>query len=257
MKKVPKVLIEKYKEKKCSKCEMLRPIVDFHKNTSNKNGLASHCKICYNEHKRKKYAENPEKEKRKKQIFYAQNPNYIKEYNLINRKYILSRNKTYREENAELIKIQRKNSYKKNKKLIIAKVVEYEKNKMSTDFLFKLKKVIRQSIRGSFKKYGFTKNSKTYEILGCTYEEFKIHIEKQFLPWMNWDNYGKYNGECNFGWDLDHIIPLNIATTEGDIIKLNHYTNFQPLCSYVNRNVKREKTPEEFSKYLTESGFSI
>lgn len=58
---------------------------------------------------------------------------------------------------------------------------------------------------------------------------------------MTWDNYGLYNGKFEFGWDFDHIIPLDSAITEGDVIKLNHYTNFQPLCSYVNRHIKRNK----------------
>jgi hypothetical protein len=81
---------------------------------------------------------------------------------------------------------------------------------------------------------------KTYEILGCTYEEFKNHIELKFEPWMDWDNHGLYNGEKCFGWDLDHIIPLSSAKTEEDVISLNHYSNLQPLCSYVNRVIKRD-----------------
>jgi hypothetical protein len=35
-------------------------------------------------------------------------------------------------------------------------------------------------------------------------------------------------------WHLDHIIPLASATTEEEIIKLNHYTNFQPLWAEEN-----------------------
>jgi len=27
--------------------------------------------------------------------------------------------------------------------------------------------------------------------------------------------------------------------TEEDVIKLNHYTNLQPLCSKINRDIKR------------------
>jgi hypothetical protein len=241
MKKVLKVLIEKYKEKECTKCKNLRPIVDFHENKSNKNGLASHCKFCYNEHKRIKYAENPELEKNRKKIFYENNPDYTKTYNITNWKYIQSQNKTYREENIESIKIQKKSTYEQNKESIIKKVVEYERKRYKVDQLYKLKKVIRQSITGSIKKQGYLKQNKTAEILGCTFEEFKTHIENKFLPWMNWGNHGLYNGELNYGWDLDHIVPISSALTEGELIKLNHYTNFQPLCSKVNRNIKREK----------------
>jgi len=36
-------------------------------------------------------------------------------------------------------------------------------------------------------------------------------------------------------------IPISYAKTEEDVIKLNHYTNLQPLCSFVNRVIKRDK----------------
>ena len=58
---------------------------------------------------------------------------------------------------------------------------------------------------------------------------------------MNWKNYGKYNGEKNFGWDLDHIIPTASAKTVEELESLNHYSNFQPLCSLMNRVIKRNK----------------
>ena len=77
-------------------------------------------------------------------------------------------------------------------------------------------------------------------ILGCSFEEFKYYIGAKFESWMNWNNYGLYNGELNYGWDIDHIIPVSTAKTEEDIIKLNHYTNLQPLCSYINRYVKKD-----------------
>jgi len=56
---------------------------------------------------------------------------------------------------------------------------------------------------------------------------------------MNWDNYGKYNGEYCYGWDIDHLIPINSATDNLSLIKLNHHSNLQPLCSKINRDVKR------------------
>ena len=58
---------------------------------------------------------------------------------------------------------------------------------------------------------------------------------------MNWDNKGLYNGEYNFGWDIDHIVPLSTASELEDVIRLNHYTNLQPLCSKINREIKKDK----------------
>ena len=94
-------------------------------------------------------------------------------------------------------------------------------------------------IRDSFRYKGYKKNSKTATILGCTFEQLKTHLEGEFKDWMNWDNHGLYNGELNYGWDIDHIIPLATAKNEGELIKLNHYTNLQPLCSKINRDIKR------------------
>jgi hypothetical protein len=61
---------------------------------------------------------------------------------------------------------------------------------------------------------------------------------------MTWENRGLYNGELGYGWDLDHIVPISSAKSEEDIIRLNHYTNIQPLCSYINRYIKRDKQIE-------------
>jgi hypothetical protein len=100
---------------------------------------------------------------------------------------------------------------------------------------------INRNIRRSFKKKGIVKSKTICEILGCSYQDFKIYIESKFETWMNWNNYGLYNGQLNHGWDLDHIVPKSIAKTEEDILKLNHYTNFTPLCSKNNRDIKKNK----------------
>jgi len=100
---------------------------------------------------------------------------------------------------------------------------------------------ITKSIRRAFKKKGIVNSKTVCQILGCSYQDFKIYIESKFESWMNWDNYGLYNGQLNHGWDLDHIVPKSIAKTEEDILKLNHYTNFTPLCSKTNRDIKKNK----------------
>ena len=107
--------------------------------------------------------------------------------------------------------------------------------KKETDPIYNLYQSISVMIRKSFNYNGFKKNSRTYEILGCDFIFFKKYIETQFEPWMSWTNKGLYNGEYNFGWDIDHIIEMKTATTIEDVIKLNHYTNLRPLDSKINR----------------------
>lgn len=41
----------------------------------------------------------------------------------------------------------------------------------------------------------------TEELLGYSSKELMDHLEAQFLPGMNWSNYGK--------WHVDHIRPLS------------------------------------------------
>jgi len=100
---------------------------------------------------------------------------------------------------------------------------------------------LRKSLHKQFKHNNKKKTCRTTEILGCSFEEFKTHLENQFEPWMNWENKGLYNKTRDYGWDIDHIIPISTANTTEDIIRLNHYTNLRPLCSYVNRNIKKDK----------------
>jgi hypothetical protein len=78
----------------------------------------------------------------------------------------------------------------------------------------------------SIKGKGYTKKSKTSEYLGCTFNEFKTYIEEKFIENMSWEN--------RMDWHLDHIYPISLAETEDELIKLNHYTNFQPLWAVDN-----------------------
>lgn len=157
--------------------------------------------------------------------------------------------KNWRVTNPEKSKEKNKNNYTNNKinRLISSKKYQEKnktkinlknKNRYHNDLIFKLTKNFRNLIGKSIRKKGYNKNSKTEIILGCTFEEFKQHLESKFEPWMRWDNHRLYNGELNYGWDIDHIVPSSSAVIEDEIIKLNHYTNLQPLCSKVNRDIK-------------------
>lgn len=148
--------------------------------------------------------------------------------------------KEYREKNKETHKEWNKQWYLKNKEKVKRQVKEYQRLRKTNDPVFKLKANIRTMVNNLLKNRGFTKQSNTFSIVGCSYGEFVLHIEKQFLPWMDWNNYGLYNGTEGYGWDLDHIIPMASAVTEEDVIRLNHYSNLRPLCSKINRDIKRD-----------------
>jgi len=71
-----------------------------------------------------------------------------------------------------------------------------------------------------------TKKNRTFDIVGCTPQELKEHLEKQFIEGMTWENRNE--------WHIDHIIPLSSAKTEEELYKLCHYTNLQPLWAVDN-----------------------
>ena len=225
-------------EKKCNICNTTKLLEDFYKNQTR-------CKSCT-----KQYAiENKNRIKEYKKSYRLENREFIseqdKKYYNTNKEIIREKQKYYYIENKEDILIIQKEYRDSNRNILTLKNREYSKKYKMTkrdDILWKLSSSIRSSIGNTFKNNGYTKNSKTEVILGCSFEEFKNYIESKFDPWMTWENKGLYNPELNYGWDIDHIIPLNSANTEDDIIKLNHYTNLQPLCSYTNRHIKMYKT---------------
>lgn len=195
-----------------------------------------------NNYHKKYYLENKEKLLKNSSDYRKNNTELKKEtnkkYREKNKEKHNEYNKKYREQNKEKIKQYRE----ENKEKIKQYNYEYKKNRNNNDPIFRLIKNVRQSITRSIKNKGFKKNSKSEQILGCTFEQFKEHMETQFEPWMNWDNYGKYKKDVfNYGWDIDHKTPISISETVEDVYKNNHYTNLQPLCSKVNRDIKKNK----------------
>jgi hypothetical protein len=183
---------------------------------------------------------NPEKKKELRKRYYEENKDIslekMKMYYEKNKEDINEYKKEWAEKNKERLKIKRKEYYEKNKSIMFEK----HKNRLLNDPIYALSTSIRKNILKAFRKRGFEKENSTTKILGCSFEEFKLHLESQFEPWMNWNNRGKYNGELNYGWDIDHIIPSSIAETVEDVLKLNHHTNLKPLCSKINRDIKRD-----------------
>jgi hypothetical protein len=165
-----------------------------------------------------------------------------------NKEKIANNRKKYAKENYDKLKIHRLKQKEKKKnydktyvKLNRVIINEKRKERLHLNHVFSISHNIRVLIGRSLRKYGYSKESKTCDILGCSFEEFKCHLESKFEPWMNWGNRGVYNGELNYGWDVDHIIPLSTATCVEDVIRLNHYTNLQPLCSKFNRDIKIDR----------------
>lgn len=224
--------------KRCNRCNVEKELSEFNKNKYSKDGLMSGCKECIKSYKKKYREEKKEDLSEKKKIWNSQNKNHISEYNKKykedNKEHVIEYDRKYKKDNKEDISKKRKEYDKKyfilNKEKNRNKVREYQREynrkRKLNDPLYKLTKDLRVLICKSISNQGYSKKSKTNEILGCSFEEFKIYIENKFLEGMSWDNRNK--------WHIDHIFPVSLAKNEEDLYKLNHYTNLQPLWAFDN-----------------------
>lgn len=234
--------------KVCSKCKVEKPFDKFCKHRISKDGLYPSCKDC-----NKKYREQNKESIKKYRVdnkesikkYYQENKEILKEYfkNWLTRnKYDKKKyDKKYYQENKEKKDKTNKIYRENNREKISKRRNQYYQKRIKIDTIYKFKSRIRSLISGSFKrgKNQFKKNATTENILGCTIEEFIKYISCKFTEGMTLENYGE--------WHLDHIIPLAGATTEEEIIKLNHYTNFQPLWAKDNLS----KSSKVLEKQLT------
>ena len=155
----------------------------------------------------------------------------------------------------EYDRIWKKKDYEKNSESILAKRKEYlkrtgkkkewdrtyyDKNKCSifahnlhryhNDIEFRLCATIRGRLHSFLKRKTETKTKGFNEYIGCTPNELKKYLEKQFEQGMSWKNHSIS------GWHIDHIIPLCSAKTMSDLYALCHYSNLQPLWSTDNQS---------------------
>jgi hypothetical protein len=258
--------------KECRKCKQEKELNNFGIDKKQCDGLNGVCKQCRQsfskEHSKRLYEKNKlwkennvdkikEYQKEYSKVWNQNNVNKRKEYSKeyyaknnvdkikdSNKKYNennVNKRKEYYDNNVEKLKIKRKEYYKNNKEATLLTNNAYRNKRKESDPLYKLSVSLRSMISTTIKKNGYKKLSKTELILGCSFDFLKQYLESHFEHWMSWDNYGLYNGELNYGWDIDHIIPCASALNEEELLKLNHYSNLRPLCSKINRDIKRDK----------------
>jgi hypothetical protein len=172
----------------CKKCGIPKEFSEFNKDKYSLDGYRYRCRECTS----KEY----------KDFYYS------------NRETEITRQIKYQNNNKNSVNKKRNNRHHKN----------YEKN-----LTYRLKTNLRNRVKLFLKSSNFTLGkNKTYEIIGCSPEELKQHLESQFVDNMSWENYG------HKGWHIDHIIPLSSAKNNEELYSLCHYTNLQPLWCIEN-----------------------
>lgn len=87
----------------------------------------------------------------------------------------------------------------------------------------------RSRVYDALRNTGIKKQSKTKDLLGCSFEFFRGWLESQFKRGMSWQNYGIF-------WHVDHKRPCaSYDLTDPEQQKACfHYSNTQPLWKELN-----------------------
>jgi hypothetical protein len=214
--------------KVCKDCNIQKPLEHFPWRRD-QNKYRPYCKPCSTLRRKPSRAVYLEKTRAHRRI-------KGKEYKQKNKDSIKEKNKLYTIKNKERIRLKNKQYQIDNKDYMNKVRNDYRKNRIKADPLYCMKLRLRSRLRGVFQIKGLKKQSSTLQILGCSLEFFKSHIESQFLPEMTWDNRNL--------WHLDHIAPASLATTVQELEILNHYTNIRPLWGRENEAKSNTLTEE-------------
>ena len=117
-----------------------------------------------------------------------------------------------------------------HRKEIRLRNLAYNKKMIATNPHARILWLLRSRVNGAIKKCEGSKAYKTMELVGCSVQRLREHLEKQFSLGMTWRNHGKV-------WEIDHIIPVDHfdLTIPEEQKKAFHYTNTQPLNWQENR----------------------
>lgn len=233
----PKPKPKQITHKKCHKCQVKKAVASFYKNKSRKDGYNNWCKSC-----RKLWSQENEKLKDYRRQYYLNNKeeiyktakkrlrNLSPEEKERRRELARKRDKKkyWSDPEAARKKAKKKRSNPKAKKRLNA----YLKRRRKEDPEFRMRKALRGAVRKALKRKNAKKIGSATKHLGCTIQELKIYLEKQFQPGMTWENYGPE-------WHIDHIKALaNFDLSDPkQFAEACHYTNLQPL--WAEENIKK------------------
>ena len=144
-------------------------------------------------------------------------------------------------------KLQRSRKFRENsnKEELREYYRKYQNRLNKEDVNHRLAGSLRALIRSALKRNATRKSKKTFELIGCSINELKKHLKKQFEKSMSWENYGD--------WHIDHIVPIDYFKKNFDLKDVSaqkiafNYHNLQPMWASENMS-KRNKVNKEFAE---------
>lgn len=193
--------------KDCLGCGESKTLEQFSKQKNGKFGRRSRCKLCV----ALEYQNNKEAISARQKLYYRKNKDRRLKYH-----------EQWRSDNREYIRKKKAEYFQINKKKIVQQLLEKGRSNSHYQIRHNIDNRLRMAIKTSY-------NSKSLpKLLGCSIKQLKLHLESQFQPGMNWENYGE--------WHIDHIKPLSKfdLTIEEQLKTACHFSNLQPLWAIDN-----------------------
>lgn len=219
--------------KKCTKCGKEKPLSEFNKNKTTKDGHRFQCRECQKESGVLYRKRNVEKGKIYRKKYYQDHKEERADYQRRNKDSVNINKKRYVERNPEKRKQQSRNYYHRHREEIKerAQAKKEETNKKRVEYIHnntnaKLAHNYRTLILRAMGRKN-VKHSRSTELLGCSIEDFKLYLSSLWVDNMDWTNYGKGRSK----WSIDHIIPISYFNLNNweEAKKAYHYTNCVPM----------------------------
>lgn len=133
----------------------------------------------------------------------------------------------YRERHADTLRQRRREHYAKNRDQLNAQASARRRKQYREDPNYRIAHGLRSRLRDAIHSQGVRKAAKTFQLLGCTIQEFRAHIEALFYDGMSWDTMGCRRTQ----WQLDHIVAVALfdLTDPTQQRSCFHWSNIQPL----------------------------
>ncbi len=233
-------------KKTCRTCVKIKSYSGFHVDSKRVDGRAMECKECtkirsatYYKNNRDEINKraaiwriaNPERNRKLQQAWYENNKEKhtktTKKWRKENREKVNGYDKKWRDKNPEKRAKAVQNWAKKNKEKVLECGRKSNAKRRSTPMgalNSQISTAICRSLKGN-------KDGRRWEsIVGYSLQQLKLHLEKQFLSGMSWDNRSL--------WHIDHRIPkraFNFEKPEDeDFKRCWALENLQPLWAEDN-----------------------
>ena len=192
--------------KVCNKCGEAKPLSDFYKEKSKKDGYRNDCKACVRARSKAHYEANREKVAARQKAYNEANREeiaaYLKAYREANREEVAAQRKAYREANSEMVSAAQKAYYEANRERIRASVNASRTERYATDPEYRAKRdaanTRRQRLLEGAKSEPYLRED-IFERDDWTCQLCQEPID----PELKWPDSGFAS--------IDHIVPLSLG----------------------------------------------